>query len=168
MACPIITEILENCDNNIGGVLEAGFADSEGLTVTVDPVTNVITSLTTPNTFVRFQFKRNISTLTSESAINLENGSTFYNNKLALKLHKLDALKSKSIESLGAGQRDLAILTKDATNKWWLTTPAQLTVAKNSTGTAKADGQMYELEFNSEELTMPRRVDDALIAGLFS
>ena len=67
---------------------------------------------------------------------------------------------------MGEGQRDLAIIVKDANGKYWYFPMAQLTATGEGSGTAKADGSKYSVTFVAENEFLAKEVDASIIAGL--
>jgi hypothetical protein len=82
--------------------------------------------------------------------------------------HRREASKSKAIKILSEGQRDLAIIVKDANGKYWYFPFAQLSATAEGSGTAKADGSKYSVTFIAENENLAYEVDPTIIAGLLA
>lgn len=149
--CTALTGISKGCDNNIGGIKELWLIDQEDID-TVTEANGIVTAVTTvaAATVTGFEFRRNTSNFTEESAIDLINGSTFWTHVINLMLHRREATKSEEIRILAEGQRDLAGFVKDANDVVWYFEYLQLTATGEGSGTAKADGSKYSLAFTAE------------------
>jgi hypothetical protein len=77
-----------------------------------------------------------------------------------------EATKSRALKILGEGQRDLAVIIKDANEKYWYFPNAQLSAVTEGSGTAKADGSSYSVVLLAENLYLAKEVDADIIAGL--
>jgi hypothetical protein len=171
MACNILTCIQKGCENNAGGLLKFYVADAEsvtGTTVTNGTVTAISLSGGTP-AFYEFEFNKNSAQYVETGNIDLTNGSTFYTVETTLNIARRDVNKRNAIQLLGAGQRNLVVILKDANGLFWLqglTNYANLTAVGEGSGLAKADGSKYSLTLTSEEPDMMPEVDSAIINDL--
>lgn len=171
MACNILSCIQKGCENNAGGLLKFYVADAEsvtGITESNGTVTSIGLSGGTP-AFYEFEFNKNSAQYIETGNIDLTNGSTFYTVETTLNIARRDVAKRNSIQLLGAGQRDLLVIVKDANGLYWLqgkTNYTNLTAVGEGSGLAKADGSKYSLTLTSEEPDMMPEVDSAIIAGL--
>jgi hypothetical protein len=167
MACTTLTAITKGCDNNIGGITAIYINDMDNITSTTeDTATWMIDAQTVSTPYESFEFRRNTGNFTEDSAIDLANGSSFVTGTITLMFHRREASKSKAIKILGEGQRDLAVIIKDANGKYWYFPFAQLTATAEGSGTAKADGSKYSVTFVAENEFLAKEVDSAIIAGL--
>lgn len=167
MSCTTLTGITKGCDNNIGGITAIYINDMDNITSTTeDTATWMIDAQTVSIPYEVFEFRRNTGNFTEESAIDLANGSSFVTQMIALMFHRREASKSKAIKILGEGQRDLAVIVKDANGKYWYVPFAQLTATAEGSGTAKADGSKYSVTFVAENEFLAKEVDASIIAGL--
>lgn len=167
MSCSTLTAITKGCDNNIGGITAIYINDMDNITSTTeDTATWMIDAQTVSTPYEAFEFRRNTGNFTEESAIDLANGSSFVTGTITLMFHRREASKSKAIKILGEGQRDLAIIIKDANGKYWYFPMAQLTATGEGSGTAKADGSKYSVTFVAENEFLAKEVDSSIIAGL--
>lgn len=167
MSCSALTTITKGCDNNIGGITAIYINDMDNITSTTeDTATWMIDAQAVSTPYEAFEFRRNTGNFTEESAIDLANGSSFVTGTITLMFHRREASKSKAIKILGEGQRDLAIIVKDANGKYWYFPMAQLTATGEGSGTAKADGSKYSVTFVAENEFLAKEVDASIIAGL--
>lgn len=167
MACTTLEDIIKGCDNNIGGITAVYINDQDNITsVTEDTATWTVTAIAQTARFQTFEFRRNVGNYVEDSAIDLLNGSSYITAVINLMLHRREASVSRALKILGEGQRDLAIIVKDANGNYWLFQYAQLTTLGEGSGTAKADGSKYSVAFTSEQEFLAKEVDSAIISSL--
>ena len=170
MACNSIISIpAGDCGNNSGGILWAAIVDQDsvtGSTIVTSAWTVTAINLDGGDQYEEMTFKRNVGSTTTEPAIDLINGSTFYNNTVNFAFHRREASKSRALNILGEGQRYLNILIQDANEKYWMYEFMQLSGGPETSGQARADGSKYEVIFVGESSNRPYEVDSAIIAAL--
>jgi hypothetical protein len=172
MACNTsLTSILKGCDNNIGGLTHFYVIPTEFVTAIVDDGAGTITgvTVTSGSTFVEYEFNKNTANYTEEAAIDLVNGSTFYNQTVNLTIPRREVAKRNSLALIAAGQRNLNIIVKDANGLYWFVgraNGANLTAQGDGSGTAKADGSKYTLTFLAEEPEQMFEVRASIIPAL--
>ena len=169
MSCTTLTAITKGCDNNIGGITAIYINDMENVSApTVDLTNYMIDAQTASPSYETFEFRRNTGNFTEETSVDFANGSTFVTATITLMFHRREASKSKAIKILSEGQRDLAIIVKDANGKYWYFPYAQLSATAEGSGTAKADGSKYSVTFIAENENLAYEVDPTIIGGLIS
>jgi len=169
MACTTITAITKSCDNNIGGITAIYINDMDNVGIpTIDQTAYMVDAQTVTEPYEVFEFRRNTGNFTEESAVDFANGSSFVTATITLMFHRREASKSKAIKILSEGQRDLAIIVKDANGKFWYFPYAQLSATAEGSGTAKADGSKYSVTFIAENENLAYEVDPTIIAGLLA
>jgi len=167
MACTTLEDIIKGCDNNIGGITAVYINDQDNITsVTEDTAAWEVTAIAQTARFQTFEFRRNVGNYTEDAAIDLNNGSSYVSAVINLMLHRREASVSRAIKILGEGQRDLAIIVKDANDNYWYFPYAQLTAVGEGSGTAKADGSKYSLAFTADNAFLAKEVDSAIITSL--
>jgi hypothetical protein len=167
MACTTLEDIVKGCDNNIGGITAVYINDMDNITaVTEDSATWEVTAITQTARFQTIQFRRNVGSFTEDSAIDFTNGSSFVTATINLNLHRREAAKSRQIKIMGEGQRDLAVIVKDANEKYWYFPYAQVSATGEGSGTAKADGSKYSVTLVAENEFLAKEVDSTIISGL--
>jgi hypothetical protein len=167
MACTTLTAITKGCDNNIGGITAIYINDMDNITsTTIDSASYMVDAQVVSSNYEAFEFRRNTGNFTEETAVDFANGSSFVTATVSLMFHRREASKSKAIKILSEGQRDLAIIVKDANGKYWYFPFAQLSATAEGSGTAKADGSKYSVTFIAENENLAYEVDPTIIAGL--
>ena len=167
MSCTTLTAITKGCDNNIGGITAIYINDMDNITsTTIDSASYMVDAQVVSSNYEAFEFRRNTGNFTEETAVDFANGSSFVTATVTLMFHRREASKSKAIKILSEGQRDLAIIVKDANGKYWYFPFAQLSATAEGSGTAKADGSKYSVTFIAENENLAYEVDPTIIGGL--
>lgn len=166
--------IVKSCDNNTGGVRKMYIADYDNLTaVTVAGTPEEVTAITMASTtqFYEFEFNRNTSSFTEEVAVDLNAGSTYFNQTVNLMLNRRESTKRDAIEKLTAGQKKLIIIVLDSNGLYWLfgkDEGAYATAITGGSGIAKADKNGYEIVMTAEEPSQAFVVDPTIIPALLA
>ena len=169
MSCTTLTAITKGCDNNIGGITAIYINDMDNITsTTIDSASYMVDAQVVSSNYEAFEFRRNTGNFTEETAVDFANGSSFVTATVTLMFHRREASKSKAIKILSEGQRDLALIVKDANGKYWYFPFAQLSATAEGSGTAKADGSKYSVTFIAENENLAYEVDPTIIAGLLA
>lgn len=134
--------------------------------VTENTTTWVVTAISQTARFQTVEFRRNVGNYVETNNVDLINGSTFVTAVITLMLHRREAAVSRQLKILGEGQRDLAIIVKDANGNYWYFPYAQLTEVAEGSGTAKADGSKYSVTFTAENEFLAKEVDSTIISSL--
>lgn len=171
MSCVSLETILKGCDNNSGGIYKfyvnrQDQVDEAGITLAAAPDDWTIDNLpliVSGDTFIELEFRRNVSSYTEDSAIDLINGSTYVTATINLMFHRRDQDKSKAINILGAGQQYLAGIVQDANGKYWYFPYLQLSATGEGSGTTRADGSKYSVTLVADNPTLAYEVDPTVI-----
>ena len=173
MACSLNTlaGIAGSCEASMGGIIEVyinHFDQVEDVTVESDKITTV-TLKTSGEKFHKYNLKRNTGSLTSTYTIDPANGVNFVTSDLTLVFAKQDTAKRIEISALALD--DLVVIVKDANLRYWYLgkdEPVQASAATAQTGTARTDGNSYNITLQDTSLTLPYEVDAAAIATLLA
>lgn len=106
------------------------------------------------NPFFEFQFNRNTSSFEENSMINLENQSTYFDQRVNLMLQRRETSKRDAIEKLVAGQKQLLAIVLDSNGLYWLLgsdSGLYATEITGGSGVAKADKNGYAIVLTAEE-----------------
>ena len=171
MSCSLNTlaGIAGACEANQGGIIEVyinHFDQVEEVTLTSDKITT-ITLKASGEKFHVYNFRRNTGSLTSTYTIDPVNGVNFVTSDLTLVFAKQDTVKRIEISALALD--DLVVIVKDANGRFWYlgyNEPVQASAATAQTGTARTDGNNYNITLQDTSLTLPYEVDASIIAGL--
>lgn len=158
MACTqTLAGIIRDCLPNMGGIRAvylANFADVSSLTEASGAITTV--SMSGSAVFKKYEFARNTSSLTSNYAVNAENGTTYVESDLLMVFNRMDTAKRLEIVALAQGEL-VAIVEDNNGNKWYLGHDEPLTInaGDGQTGTARADRNGYSVTLRDNSLEMP-------------
>ena len=171
--CSLITGgIVKSCDLNSGGVEKIYITDWCNIESYVEASSEVTAiTMATTSQFWEYQFNRNTSSYEETINVNIENGSTFFNQSVNLILHRRDKTKAEAIRELAAGQKQLAIIALDSNGIYWLfgkDSGAYLTEVAGGSGVAKGDANSYNLTFTSEEADNAPEVDATIVPALLT
>jgi hypothetical protein len=169
MSCATLETILKSCDNNSGGIYKFYVNQQDNITaITTDETgTNwIVDSITTLDPFIELEFRRNVSSYTEESNIDLINGSSYVTATINLMFHRRDQEKSRAIKVLGAGQQYLTGIVEDANGKYWYFPYLQLSATGEGSGVTRADGSKYSVTLVAENEFLAYEVDASIIPGL--
>jgi len=159
-----LTGLLKGCENNLGSIKAAYIADETDVGVITEAAGSVsaITMIASA-VFKPYEFRKNTGNFTEDSAIDLNNGSTLFNQVINLVFHRREAAKSQEIQILAQGQRNLTAILKDGNDKFWVFSGMQLATVGEGSGTAKADGSKYALSFTAESDVMAFETTQAVL-----
>lgn len=167
----------KSCDNNSGGVNKIYITDFENVTAittgtsssfpTADWVDGITMSGVTQ--FYEIQTNKNVCNFTESVAIDLNNGTTFFNQVVSIVLSRRETTKRDFIEKLVAGQKQLMLIVLDSNGIYWLfgqVEGAYVTAIEGGSGTAKADANGYTITLTAMEADQAYQVDPTIISGL--
>lgn len=155
--CPSLTNITKDtCLNNIGGLKLTAYVfptdTRDGLsyddsTWTVNAVEYTNGTAVLP---ISIEFHKNTATFVQSAAGTIETQNSTNTVTVSITVNNKSYLKSKAINVLAAGQReiDLVIQLNNHTN--WFVPNAILTQTDTNSGAAKTDGSNYVLTFTAE------------------
>lgn len=168
-----ISGLAGSCESSMGGVLEVYINHRDnisGVEVSGSKITGI--TLTTTESVDKFQvynFKRNTANATQTYNIDPANGVNFVTTDLNLVFSKQDTQKRVEITTLALD--DLAVIYKDANQKYWYMgkdEPVQASAAGGETGTARTDGNRYTITLQDNSLELPYEVDETIIANVIN
>lgn len=158
MACTqTLAGIIRDCLPNMGGlraVYLANFADVSSLTESAGAISAV--SMANSAVFKKYEFARNTASMTSNYAVNAENGTTYVETDLLMVFNRMDTTKRLEIVAMAQGEL-VAIVEDNNGNKWYLGHDEPLTInaGDGQTGTARADRNGYSVTLRDNSLELP-------------
>lgn len=176
--CNAITNGLsKSCDTNSGGVNKVYIADFENVsTITTGTASGGQTGtwistigMTASAKFYEIQTNKNVCNFTETVAIDLNNGTTFFNQVVSIVLSRRETTKREFIEKLVAGQKQLAIIVLDSNGIYWLfgqVEGAYVTAIEGGSGTAKADANGYTVTLTAMEADQAYQVNPSAISSI--
>ena len=160
------------CEPSLGGIKEvfiARYDDVNGkpsLSQSGDSK-DVITAITmnSGTTFKGYSFRKGTSSMTSTLNVDETAGINYVSTELSLVFTKMDTAKRIEMSALALGR--LAVIVKDANNKYWYLGYDDYVSASaggGATGTAKGDQNAYTLTLKDESDTYPFEVAENVIS----
>lgn len=140
----------------IKAVWLANAAKVDTLTVT----SGVITAITMLNseTFKKYEFTRGTSSLSSNYAVNAENGTAYVETDLLMVFTRMDTTKRLEITALAQGEL-VAFVEDNNGTVWYLgkDEPVTISAGDGLTGVARSDRNGYSITLrdNSKEMPLP-------------
>jgi hypothetical protein len=167
MPCEILEGIELGCDRNSGGIHQILVGDMVDITAqTVNNATWTITAMTVATEPIEIEVKRKVSNYVEDEQNDFVNGSVVVTSTITTMLHRRDADKSRKLNLLGAGQRYLYVICKDANGKYWFFPNVQLQSVGEGSGQERADGSKYAVVFVGEDDQLAYEIDAAVVASL--
>lgn len=169
MACSSATlkGLANDCLGSIGGIKEvrlAPWADLvAGSSITIDE-SGEVTALDYQTNFKVYYTKKNSSSMTSTYNIDVANGVNYVSTELNLVFSRMNAEKRMEVSVLATN--DLLAIVTDSNGESWilgLEEPLILTAGTAQTGTAKGDGNNYNLTFTDESMQLPKHIKAGVI-----
>lgn len=168
MACETLENIELGCERNSGGLHQIIVGDLDTIDVTVDPATWRVTAATASEPPIQIEVKRKTSNFIEDEQNDFVNGSVVVTTTVTAMIHRRDALKSRALNILGAGQRYLYMILKDGNGKFWYLEYAQKQSTGEGSGQERADGSKYSVVFVAEEDHLMYEIDPAVVAQLLA
>jgi hypothetical protein len=167
----------KSCETNAGGINKIYITDFENVTsytigaATAPQTGDWIDALTLNGStkFYEFQTNKNVCNFTESVAIDLNNGTTFFNQVVSLVLSRRETTKRTAIEKLVDGQKQLLIIVLDSNGNYWLFGKQEgsyVTAIEGGSGTAKADANGYTITFTAMEPDQAWGVDPTIISAI--
>ena len=167
MACEILEGIELGCERNSGGIHQILVGDMTDIsTQTANNATWIITAMTVANLPIEIEVKRKVSNYVEDEQNDFVNGSVVVTSTITTMLHRRDADKSRKLNLLGAGQRYLYVICKDANGLYWYFPNVQLQSVGEGSGQERADGSKYAVVFVGEDDQLAYEIDAAVVASL--
>lgn len=149
--------IIRDCAPNMGGVAAvylANFSDIDSLTEASGAISAI--SMSGSAKFYKYEFARNTASLTSNYAVNAENGTRYVETDLLMVFNRMDTAKRLEITALAQGELVAVVVDNNGT-RWYLghDGPLVLNAGDGQTGTARADRNGYSVTLRDESREMP-------------
>ena len=160
MACTqTLAGISRDCLGNNGGIRKVWLANYDNVASLTEAL-GAITTITMSNSekFKLYEFARNTSSMTSNYAVNAENGTSYVETDLLMVFNRMDTAKRLEIVAMAQGL--LVAIVEDNNGKMWYLGhdyPVTINAGDGQTGTARGDRNGYSVTLRDEsnELPMP-------------
>lgn len=171
MACLItLNGITLDCQPSLGGIKKVWLAQySDVSEVTVDPESEMITSITNAGEWYEYQFRKATGSLTSTLNVDETAGTNYVSNELSLVFTKMETAKRIEIAALSIGQ--LCAIVLDSNGHYWFLGKDDYVSASagaGNTGTAKGDQNAYTLTLSTDSDSYPYEIDPSKIETILS
>lgn len=158
MACisQTLAGLAQDCDNSKGGVKKVWIA-------TEDPkakvTTGAISGFDNDVEWYEYNFKKNTSSMTSTLNVDAANGINYVSTELVLQFNKMNTVKRT--EMAGLAVNEMYVIVQDSNNMYWylgMDEAVAATAGTSQTGTAKTDGNFYQITLSDESDSFPFEV----------
>jgi len=158
MSCTqTLTGITRDCLPNVGGIAKVWLANFSKV-ASITESSGAITAITMSGSekFKEYQFARNTASLSSNYAVNAENGTSYVESDLVMVFNRMDTAKRLEIVAMAQGEL-VAIVEDNNGTKWFLghDNPITLSAGDGLTGTARADRNGYSATLHDESAELP-------------
>lgn len=154
--------IPNDCATSRGGILDVwigNYADIASKSLT-DDIVSAITLTEGGAKLKHYDIRKGTGSMTSTLTVDTPNGVNSVSTELALTFVRMETSKRVEIDNLSRG--DLVAIVKDANGKYWYLgydEPVVATAGTGQTGTARTDGNSYQLTLTDQSSGFPREVD---------
>lgn len=158
MSClQTLTGISRDCLGNNGGIRRvwlANYADVVSLTEASGAITAI--TMDTGKKFKLYEFPRNTSSMSSNYAVNAENGTSYVETDLLMVFNRMDT--NKRLEIVALAQGELAAIVEDNNGTMWYLGhdyPVTINAGDGLTGTTRGDRNGYSVTLRDESAALP-------------
>ena len=158
MACTqTLAGITRDCLGSNGGIKAVWLANYDNVSALTESA-GAITGITMSGSekFKKYEFPRNTSSLSSNYAVNAENGSSYVETDLLMVFTRMDTAKRLEIVAMAQGNL-VAIVEDNNGNKWYLghDYPVTINAGDGLTGTQRGDRNGYSITLRDESQELP-------------
>lgn len=171
MACSqTLVGIQQDCHTSQGGIVKAwltNYADgifSIGVNASGDTAVSAVSS---GATFYEYNFRKGTGSMTSTLNIDDANGINYVSTEVVLQFNRQETAKRTGVAALALG--GLAGIVLDGNGKYWaigISEPVNATAGTAQTGTAKTDGNFYQITLTDDYESFPVEVPADVFATI--
>lgn len=157
--------LARDCEANQGGIREAWIANYQDGIFTVSG--GQISAIDSGVSFYHYTFKKDTGSFTSTLNVDNANGVNYVSTEINLVFSRMETLKRAEIAALSLG--DLALVIKDANNRYWafgVSEPVNASAGSGETGVARGDANRYSITLLDNDLSYPYEVSKAAFEGM--
>lgn len=152
-----LSGITRDCMGNNGGIKTVWLANYDNVSSLTES-SGAITAISMSNSekFKKYEFPRNTSSMTSNYAVNAENGTSYVETDLLMVFSRMDTAKRLEIVAMAQGNL-VAIVEDNNGNKWYMghDFPVTINAGDGQTGTARGDRNGYSITLRDESNELP-------------
>lgn len=145
-----------DCSTSKGGIKRVYIANYTGAEVFQLGADGNVSGITTGVTFYEYNFKKNTGSMTSTLNVDAANGINYVTSEVLLQFNKMDTVKRIEISALALN--DLVAIVEDSNGVRYalgVEEPVNATAGTGQTGTAKGDGNFYQITLTDENSSFP-------------
>lgn len=164
MACSqVLNGIGVDCSNSMGGIRKAWIATypESGTPYTI--TSGVVTALNSDLEWHSFNFKKNTGSMTSTLNVDPANGVNYVSTEVVLQFNRMETEKRIAIAALALS--DVVVVVEDSNGERFAlgaSEPVNTTAGTGQTGTAKTDGNYYQITLTDEHDEFPPMLSDSV------
>lgn len=162
MACnQTLSGLAQDCATSLGGIAEVYIASRDDVT-TVTVTEDKVTAITMGSTakFKKYYFRPQTGSMTTNLQVNAQNGINYWLTDLVLQFTRMETTKRIEISALAVN--DMVAIVKDANGVYWYLgydNPMTASAGTGQTGTARDDGNYYQITLQDASLKPPYEVE---------
>ena len=149
MSCASLENILKDCGNPIGGIKRIYINDLDNIVTQTPTLSAWTVSISATTTFSTVEFRKNLGTYTENYTRDNE-GAIVFTPNITIPLHGREASKSRKINILAEGQRELAIIVETNSGKFVFFENMQLSSLADGSAAARTEASKYTVTFDGE------------------
>lgn len=169
-----LSGILRDCSSNLGGIKNAFIANFDDV-ASITETSGKITAITMASTgtsgatakFKKYHFRKGTGSVTSTLNVDPATGVNFVQSDIILQFSKMETAKRVEIAALA--QAELAVIIEDMNGIFWYYGRKEGVAASagtGQTGTARTDGNYYQITLQDNDESFPLEVDSDIIEDI--
>lgn len=163
-----LSGIAKDCTSNIGGIKNAFIANYEDVTA-ITETSNKISAITMASSkkFKKYHFRKGTGSVTSTLNVDPTTGVNFVQSDIILQFSKMET--PKRIEIAALAQAELAVIIEDMNGLFWYygrQEGVSASAGTGQTGTARTDGNYYQITLQDNDASFPLEVDADIIENI--
>lgn len=163
-----LSGIARDCTSNIGGIKNAFIANFDDVTA-VTETSNKVSDITMASSkkFKKYHFRKGTGSVTSTLNVDPTTGVNFVQSDIILQFSKMET--TKRIEIAALAQAELAVIIEDMNGLFWYygrQEGVSASAGTGQTGTARTDGNYYQITLQDNDASFPLEVDSSIITDI--
>lgn len=163
-----LSGIARDCTSNIGGIKNAFIANFDDVTAVTETL-NKISDITMASSkkFKKYHFRKGTGSVTSTLNVDPTTGVNFVQSDIILQFSKMET--TKRIEIAALAQAELAVIIEDMNGLFWYygrQEGVSASAGTGQTGTARTDGNYYQITLQDNDASFPLEVDSSIITDI--
>ena len=163
-----LSGIAKDCTSNIGGIKNAFIANFDDVTA-ITETSNKISAITMASSkkFKKYHFRKGTGSVTSTLNVDPTTGVNFVQSDIILQFSKMET--TKRIEIAALAQAELAVIIEDMNGLFWYygrQEGVSASAGTGQTGTARTDGNYYQITLQDNDASFPLEVDADIIENI--